>query len=91
MRTVQIQCAGRVQGVFFRKYATEQAQALGLPGWVKNQMDGSVLIQVAGNHEQIEAFIRWCHQGSPLSVVEKVMFQEVANVKDLPYPFQIRY
>lgn len=39
---------GRVQGVGFRYTARLAAQSLGLTGWVKNQYDGTVLMEVQG-------------------------------------------
>jgi acylphosphatase len=33
---------GRVQGVFFREGAKNEAQRLGLTGWATNRNDGSV-------------------------------------------------
>lgn len=39
---------GRVQGVGFRYTARFAAESLGLTGWVKNEWDGSVLMEVQG-------------------------------------------
>jgi len=39
---------GKVQGVFFRKYAQMTAQSLGLGGFVRNEPDGSVYAEVEG-------------------------------------------
>lgn len=39
---------GRVQGVGFRYTAMLAAQSLGLTGWVKNQSDGTVMMEVQG-------------------------------------------
>ncbi len=39
---------GRVQGVGFRYTAKYMAQSMGLTGWVKNEYDGTVLMEVQG-------------------------------------------
>ncbi len=57
--------SGRVQGVFFRHSARVRAEELGLAGWVKNTRDGRVELVAEGPREQVEALVRWCHQGPP--------------------------
>jgi acylphosphatase len=59
----KIKVEGRVQGVGFRFHARMQAQMLELSGWVKNQMDGSVLIHAEGDKERLEQLVTWCHEG----------------------------
>ncbi|MCS7297618.1 MAG: acylphosphatase [Bacteroidia bacterium] len=63
---------GRVQGVFFRKYAQMTAQALGIGGFVRNEPDGSVLAEIEGAEEELERFVQWAHRGSPAARVERV-------------------
>lgn len=70
--TREIIATGKVQGVFFRKYTCEAADAIGITGFVKNLPDQSVYILATGTNEQLEEFINWCRQGSPKSKVEKV-------------------
>jgi len=67
---------GRVQGVWFRKYAQEQAALFSLSGFVRNEADGSVYIEVSGEKEHVEVFIQWCHSGPPLAYVETVDVEE---------------
>ena len=70
--------AGRVQGVGFRYFVQQQAQALGLAGWVRNLPDGCVEAFVEGSPaelEQIEARLR---KGPLLSRVESVDSSEAA-------------
>ena len=55
--------AGRVQGVYYRASAVQQAQVLGLTGWVMNCADGSVAAVAEGARAKLEQFISWCQQG----------------------------
>ena len=42
---------GRVQGVGFRWKATHLAESLGITGWVRNEWDGSVEMELQGEEE----------------------------------------
>ncbi len=46
---------GRVQGVGFRWFVREQARRLDLAGWVRNEPDGSVVLEVAGALPAVQA------------------------------------
>ncbi|OGQ84178.1 MAG: hypothetical protein A2289_10630 [Deltaproteobacteria bacterium RIFOXYA12_FULL_58_15] len=70
---VSILIMGQVQGVFFRASALEQAQSLGLNGWVKNLGDGSVEIVAEGRKYALEQFADWCRQGPAGARVEDVI------------------
>ncbi|MCC8046409.1 MAG: acylphosphatase [Clostridiales bacterium] len=48
---------GRVQGVGFRFKAKWAANALGLTGWVKNEWDRSVSVEVQGYEESIHRML----------------------------------
>jgi acylphosphatase len=63
---------GRVQGVFFRASARDEAERLGLKGLVRNLPDGGVEAIAEGEREQLEEFIAWCRRGPPLAEVEEV-------------------
>lgn len=69
---VLLKITGRVQGVFYRHSTKLKAQELGLLGWVKNRLDGSVEALVAGPESDIERLIIWCKQGPPSAVVDNV-------------------
>ena len=53
----QIRFTGRVQGVGFRYTAQYAAQAFGLTGWVYNDDDGSVLMEIQGQGSSIKRMI----------------------------------
>jgi acylphosphatase len=67
---------GRVQNVFYRDWLVEQAEAIGITGWVRNRADGSVEATVAGSSEMIEAIVAKARQGSPASRVADVAIEE---------------
>ena len=48
---------GRVQGVGFRYTAKYMAQSLGLTGWVCNESDGSVTIEIQGRGPMIDKLL----------------------------------
>lgn len=63
---------GRVQGVFFRHAAAEQARALGLRGWVKNLANGDVEIVAEGPRRELKILAAWANEGPPLARVAAV-------------------
>ena len=67
---------GRVQGVWYRGWTVDQAKALGLDGWVRNQSDGSVEILVSGPDAAIDELVRRCHRGPSAARVERVDVEE---------------
>lgn len=89
-RRVRIRIEGRVQGVFFRAYTQEEAERLGVNGWVRNLPDGAVEALVEGDAIQVEEMIAWCHKGSPSSTVTRVEVEEDAPQSE-SRGFTIRY
>jgi acylphosphatase len=63
---------GRVQGVGFRYWVVEEAERLGLKGWVRNQRDGSVELEAEGPEEKLFEFEKLLWQGPPLARVTDV-------------------
>ena len=54
---------GRVQGVGFRYRAYHAANAVGATGWVRNEYDGSVTMEIQGTEEQIDQVILLIEKG----------------------------
>lgn len=65
-------CHGCVQGVFFRASAQDEAEHLGLTGWVRNCPDGSVEIMAEGDTQAVDDFQAWCQHGPPYATVRNV-------------------
>ncbi len=68
----RILVSGRVQGVYYRSYAQDEARKLGLKGWVRNNRDGRVELVCEGEEEAVRSMIDWCWKGSPSSRVVDV-------------------
>lgn len=76
MRHFNIKVYGKVQGIFFRITAREEAEKLNITGFARNEEDGSVYIEAEGEKENLDKFISWCRKGPPLAKVEKVEVTE---------------
>lgn len=63
---------GHVQGVGFRYFVVEQAQFLGLTGWVRNTFDGEVELVAEGLRDDLEKLLRQLWQGPASAYVIKV-------------------
>ena len=64
--------SGKVQGVWFRASARDQALALGLRGNARNLADGRVDVLAVGDEAEIDSFAAWLRQGPPLARVEEL-------------------
>jgi acylphosphatase len=69
---LQLLVHGRVQGVFFRQAAADEARSLGLRGWVKNLANGDVEIVAEGPRRELKILAAWAHQGPRLARVTGV-------------------
>jgi acylphosphatase len=72
-----ITVVGRVQGVFFRAWTREQAEALGVTGWARNCPDGRVDIHIEGEERAVENLIERLRRGPPAARVEDLRLWEV--------------
>lgn len=84
-----VRVRGRVQGVFFRGATQEQAQRLGVAGWVRNLRDGSVEAVLEGPQGAVEALLGFLAQGPPAARVEGLEQLEDASVEGLA-GFEVR-
>jgi acylphosphatase len=67
--------SGRVQGVFFRGAAADQARALGVSGYARNLDDGTVEIVAEGARRGLELLAAWAHRGPRSARVEEVRIE----------------
>lgn len=69
--------SGTVQGVGFRFEAMMAAGQLQLTGWVKNNSDGTVAVEIEGEASYIDEFIRY------MQAVPRFHITDI-DVKELP-------
>jgi len=73
MPTVNLLVKGKVQGVYYRFAAKEQADKLGITGWVKYISEGRVEIMATGTEKKLQEFIAWCRTGPEKAFVTDVI------------------
>ncbi len=54
---------GRVQGVGFRWHAKMAASRLGITGWVRNEYDGSVTMEIQGREAELDRMVLMLQAG----------------------------
>jgi len=81
---------GRVQGVGFRVYARDEAQALGLSGFVRNEWDRTVCGQAEGSGSALEGLRVALERGPLLGCVSRLDWSPLSEGESLPFPFEIR-
>jgi acylphosphatase len=76
MKRVLIRISGKVQGVFFRASAKDEADRLGIAGIVRNEADGSVFVDAEGSEEPLQHFVVWCRNGPTHARVMTIVTEE---------------
>jgi acylphosphatase len=88
-KAVSVKVTGRVQGVSFRWYAVQEAERLGVAGWVRNEPDESVAAHLEGDDEAVDQMVAWCHRGPSYAAVRRVAVTDAGATGDAG--FTIRY
>lgn len=70
--SVRVRIEGRVQGVWYRGWTVQEANRLGLSGWVRNRLDGTVEAVFSGAPEAVGRMLELCRQGPPAARVDGV-------------------
>ncbi|MDY6766333.1 MAG: acylphosphatase [Candidatus Nanohaloarchaea archaeon] len=89
MRRAHVYVSGTVQGVAFRATTRDEAEEIGVNGWVRNLDDGRVEAVFEGEDDAVERMVAFCHDGSPAATVDEVdVTEEEPEGLD---GFEIRY
>ncbi|MCI5873551.1 MAG: acylphosphatase [Clostridiales bacterium] len=72
---------GAVQGVGFRYRAEHAAEEVGATGWVQNEPDGSVTMEIQGTEEQIDKAFLMISQGRYVNI-EKMDAKSIPLIED---------
>ena len=78
MREIWLRVSGRVQGVGYRAFVARSGRGLNLSGGVRNELDGTVVVKLAGGSEAaVESFRVLLRRGPVAARVEAV--EEMAS------------
>lgn len=91
---VRFRVQGLVQGVGFRWWTRDQAQRLGLSGWVRNEADGAVSGLAEGGEDALASFRDLLARGPAHAEVSALHLDldrdGGGEGESLPLPFEIR-
>lgn len=76
MTAVHVNVSGRVQGVAFRAWLSDEAREARVDGWVRNRQDGRVEAVLAGDNLAVEGLLSRLWQGPPAARVTDVDVDE---------------
>ena len=71
-----VRIIGRVQGVWYRRWTVDHAQALQITGWVRNCADGTVEAVLTGPQNAVEQLIERCWDGPQLAKVDDIVVSD---------------
>jgi len=88
-KSLSIRVTGQVQHIGFRYFSIIEAQKENITGFVRNETDGSVVIEAEGEEEALDRFLIKIRQGPAWSRVDRMTVQEqpLQHFKD----FNVRY
>ena len=92
VKRLRIILNGKVQGVFFRDFAKQNANKLGIVGYARNLKNGNLEIVAQGEEDKLQEFVKLCRRGPIFAKVSGFDVDEepVDDVNEYDY-FDIRY
>ncbi|KVN92522.1 acylphosphatase [Burkholderia ubonensis] len=77
LETRLVRVRGVVQGIGYREACVRHATRIGVTGWVRNRMDGSVEAMLQGSPKQLDEMCAWMSEGMPAALVDGIDVSEV--------------
>ncbi len=91
-RRLHISFIGEVQGVGFRWTAQLKAREVGITGWVRNESDGSVTMEIQGSNDEIARFFGLFNRSYANYPIEYIMDEkEEIPLDPTETDFEVRF
>ena len=90
MKRIRLIIKGKVQGVYFRHHTVALAHKLGITGYIRNNIDGSVEVVAEGEEGKLNELAEFCSRGPTGAVVESFERREEEPYGDF-VSFGVRY
>lgn len=71
-KSVRLYITGTVQGVFFRDFIKQNAEKIGVKGFIRNLEDGRVEIFIEGNPDEVHKMISVSKKGPKHAMIRDV-------------------
>jgi acylphosphatase len=78
LRRIRARVSGHVQGVGFRYFAWSAGRNLDLAGFVRNEADGTVVLEAEGPAAAIDDLLRQVRRGPAHARVDDVAVEDLA-------------
>ena len=88
--TRRLRIRGRVQGVGFRYFVLQRATELGVEGWVRNRIDGSVDAVVRADDDVLSVFLARVEEGPRWGRVDRLDVADEPGTAEELTGFHIR-
>jgi acylphosphatase len=85
MTRMHVLVSGKVQGVWFRESTRQEAERLGVGGWVRNLPDGRVEAVFTGSSAAVDELVAWCRRGPPNADIATVEAKPQAGPAELGF------
>ncbi|XP_053643983.1 acylphosphatase-2 isoform X2 [Cherax quadricarinatus] len=91
--SVDFEVFGKVQGCNFIKVAKDNADRLGITGWIKNNKTGTVGGRLQGPKSHVDQMVKWLsEEGSPGCHIERCQLSNQQAIIRPDYPkFSLKF